>query len=298
MVTEFIKQILSDICLDERIKDGTFNIQDKTHLGILKEYVTEAVDGEFAHALLEHLIKVDEGNFPERQAYNKDGILVTFPDPESKKAAIARGTHSENAPTGTQTTDTPSAPQEPDTSTTPATTPDEDESSSEASDDSDDESPDPESIFSDFEDPQAVVADKEAAMGDTLHVDVSADDIKLRDTGQEDEIGLKPGESRPTNKEVIHVYDALEAVKKSKLDDNVPDISFDSLVATGELHPTILFALKQKWEYDKSGRWFDETNKFRAVTDRRGQLDPASVEDKDEMLLWLDDYLKRRRGAD
>jgi hypothetical protein len=39
-----------------------------------------------------------EGKFPERQAYNKDGILVTFPTPKHKANAISRGTHFEKNP--------------------------------------------------------------------------------------------------------------------------------------------------------------------------------------------------------
>jgi outer membrane biosynthesis protein TonB len=39
-----------------------------------------------------------EGKFPERQAYNANGILVTFPTPEYKQRAIKRGTHFEKNP--------------------------------------------------------------------------------------------------------------------------------------------------------------------------------------------------------
>ena len=37
--------------------------------------------------------------YPERQAYNAKGILVTFPTPEYKADAIKRGTHFEEDPT-------------------------------------------------------------------------------------------------------------------------------------------------------------------------------------------------------
>ena len=40
-----------------------------------------------------------EGKYPERQAYNAKGILVTFPTPEYKADAIKRGTHFEEDPT-------------------------------------------------------------------------------------------------------------------------------------------------------------------------------------------------------
>lgn len=40
----------------------------------------------------------EKGKHPERQAYNKNGILVTFPTPEYKARAISRGTHFEKDP--------------------------------------------------------------------------------------------------------------------------------------------------------------------------------------------------------
>jgi hypothetical protein len=43
--------------------------------------------------------KMLEGKYPERQAYNKDGLLVTFPTPQHKTKAISRGTHFEQDPT-------------------------------------------------------------------------------------------------------------------------------------------------------------------------------------------------------
>jgi len=42
--------------------------------------------------------KMVEGKYPERQAYNKDGLLVTFPTPQHKARAIQRGTHFEQDP--------------------------------------------------------------------------------------------------------------------------------------------------------------------------------------------------------
>jgi hypothetical protein len=42
---------------------------------------------------------LEKGKFPERQAYNRNGILVTFPTPEYKKEAIKAGTHFEDDPT-------------------------------------------------------------------------------------------------------------------------------------------------------------------------------------------------------
>lgn len=40
----------------------------------------------------------EKGKYPQRQAYNKNGLLVTFPTPEYKARAIAKGTHFEKNP--------------------------------------------------------------------------------------------------------------------------------------------------------------------------------------------------------
>ena len=44
------------------------------------------------------LNKMLEGRYPDRQAYNANGILVTFPTPEYKQKAIERGSHFEQNP--------------------------------------------------------------------------------------------------------------------------------------------------------------------------------------------------------
>jgi hypothetical protein len=40
----------------------------------------------------------EKGKHPERQAYNKNGLLVTFPTPDYKARAISKGTHFEKNP--------------------------------------------------------------------------------------------------------------------------------------------------------------------------------------------------------
>jgi hypothetical protein len=61
----------------------------------------------------------EKGKHPERQAYNKKGILVTFPTPEYKQRAIAAGTHFEKNPVSAQSNlfgggqQAPSQPQTP-----------------------------------------------------------------------------------------------------------------------------------------------------------------------------------------
>jgi hypothetical protein len=285
-VTQFIQEVLDEVCLDDRISNGMFDVQSINHLGILKEYATQMVDEEFAGALVDQIAPVEEGNFPERQAFNDDGILVTFPDEESKAAAISRGSHHETAPSGTQEPDAPDdSPDDSASTTSPSNASDGSDTGTDTGEDAEDTDK-VEDLFIDFESPEDAIASREA--GGVLDMMFGAEDIILRH-GQDDD--------RPVEKEIVHVYDILDKVRESLLSDSIPDLSFDALVEAGDLHPTILFALKQKWEYDRGGNWYDETQKLRATTDRRGQLDPAKSKDRAEMLVWLDDYLKRSKAS-
>jgi hypothetical protein len=97
MKRSLVEKILNDVALDPRIKDGIFSIEENTHMDVLREYlVTKGIDESSA---LEYTNSVLEGKYPERQAYNQKGILVTFPTPEYKNRAIERGTHFEKDPT-------------------------------------------------------------------------------------------------------------------------------------------------------------------------------------------------------
>lgn len=95
-----IETILNDVCLDKRVKDGCFKIENPDHMDALREYlVKRGMDEVMAK---EYCNKVVEGKYPERQAYNQNGILVTFPTPEYKARAIKKGTHFEQDPTAGQ----------------------------------------------------------------------------------------------------------------------------------------------------------------------------------------------------
>lgn len=96
-MSNLIDQILLEVCLDPKIHDGIFKLNDNDHMDTLREYLvnkwglTKENAIQFSNQML-------EGRFPERQAYNADGILVTFPTPKHKAKAIARGTHFEKNP--------------------------------------------------------------------------------------------------------------------------------------------------------------------------------------------------------
>lgn len=92
-----VTELLNEICLDRRINDGIFDMFNNQHMDVLREKLVEM--GLPENEVVEIANAVIEGKYPERQAYNANGILVTFPNPEYKQRAIRRGTHFEEDPT-------------------------------------------------------------------------------------------------------------------------------------------------------------------------------------------------------
>lgn len=84
--------IINDVCCDSRIKDGVLRLEIPEHVFVLQEYLEKA--GFSIETVVNKTAKLFEtGRFPERQAYNKDGILVTFPSKEYRDRAVDKGTH-------------------------------------------------------------------------------------------------------------------------------------------------------------------------------------------------------------
>jgi hypothetical protein len=91
-----IDKIFSDVCLDERVSGGIFKMEEETHMDALRaRLIQRGLTNEESVQITNRML---EGRFPERQAYNKDGVLVTFPTPQHKQRAIQRGTHMEKSP--------------------------------------------------------------------------------------------------------------------------------------------------------------------------------------------------------
>ena len=81
---------------DNSIESGIFDISKQEHIEILRGHLLESnIDSKTVN---QYLNKMLEGRYPDRQAYNSNGILVTFPTPEYKQKAIERGSHFEQNP--------------------------------------------------------------------------------------------------------------------------------------------------------------------------------------------------------
>jgi hypothetical protein len=111
-MANIVDRVFAEVCLDERIKDGIFRLEEEEHMNALRDYfLKRGITQEAAVAVTNRMV---EGRFPERQAYNKDGILVTFPTPQHKAKAIARGTHFEKNPAPQNSTPPKEEPKRPD----------------------------------------------------------------------------------------------------------------------------------------------------------------------------------------
>lgn len=97
MNNRLLEKIINDVSLDERVSNGIFSIENDLHMEALRDYfVKKGIDEDSVRQFSNRVV---EGKYPERQAYNAKGILVTFPTPEYKQEAIKRGTHFEKDPT-------------------------------------------------------------------------------------------------------------------------------------------------------------------------------------------------------
>ena len=96
------KSLVNEIGCDSRIKNGSLDLKNEEHVFVLQEYLEKA--GYDINEIVEKTARLFEaGRFPERQAYNKDGILVTFPNKQYRDRAVNKGTHFVENPKKAQT---------------------------------------------------------------------------------------------------------------------------------------------------------------------------------------------------
>lgn len=86
-MSNVLDSVFAEVCLDERISDGIFRMDETEHMNALRDYfVKRGIAKEAAIHITNRMV---EGRFPDRQAYRKeDGILVTWPSPKHKQKAM------------------------------------------------------------------------------------------------------------------------------------------------------------------------------------------------------------------
>lgn len=96
MTSRILDRVFNEVCLDPRVSDGIFKMDEAPHMDALRDYFIRK--GITKEAAIHVTNRMTEGKFPEKQAYNREGVLCTFPTPQHKARAIARGTHFEKNP--------------------------------------------------------------------------------------------------------------------------------------------------------------------------------------------------------
>ena len=98
-ISKLIEELVTECECDGRIESGVFDVYNAEHLVVLSEHM---VGNGISESIVEDVIEslaIGEGKYPERQAYNKEGWLVTFPSKEYRDAAIKKKTHYSSDPT-------------------------------------------------------------------------------------------------------------------------------------------------------------------------------------------------------
>lgn len=87
--SQVIDRILSDVCLDERVKDGIFRLDENDHIDALRDYLIK--NGLTLEESISITNQMVEAKYPHRQAKRtEDGIIVTWATPEKMAAAIKK----------------------------------------------------------------------------------------------------------------------------------------------------------------------------------------------------------------
>lgn len=87
-MSNIVDRVFAEVCLDERITDGVFRMDEEEHMNALRDYfIKKGITKEAAIHVTNRMI---EGKYPDRQAWRtEDGILVTWPSPKHKAKAMA-----------------------------------------------------------------------------------------------------------------------------------------------------------------------------------------------------------------
>jgi len=95
----FLQSVLLEAAIDHRVPSGVLDINDDAHRMVIAEKLLDrGIDPTVVLEVVNKLALKD-GKYPDRQAYNKEGWLVTFPTPEHRAAAIKKKTHFASDPT-------------------------------------------------------------------------------------------------------------------------------------------------------------------------------------------------------
>jgi len=95
----FLQSVLLEAAIDQRIPSGVLDIGNDDHRMVIAEKLLDRNIDPVVVSEVVNKMTLKDGKYPDRQAFNKEGWLVTFPTPEHRAAAIKKKTHFVSDPT-------------------------------------------------------------------------------------------------------------------------------------------------------------------------------------------------------
>jgi hypothetical protein len=283
--SKLIDKILHESSLDSRIETGIFDIHNYDHMEIMAEHMAEAgVDKKIIAEVINELV-MDEGKYPERQAFNKEGWLVTFPSKQYRDVALKKGTHSIADPThgkggmnlyykkkGKQQRQTQQDPTQTDTQQSPVPQ----EPAPPVS------PPQPSDDFSGDDDDE------------NAHAQDRADSIAARAAAEEMWAANAAKKSGAKNTDAATPQSALPAAGAPAATQApaagqapAPVAPPPAPVAPDYAKPSKQFAMEKGWKATPYGEWRDKQGNTKAVTGVSGEVVPLENVYRDELKLFV-----------
>ena len=279
-ILEAVNGSILDICVHPLVEDGTFDVQNTEHMFLLMESLIEK---NFDDTTVSEVVKAlrHEGKHPERQAYNKEGWLVTFPSKEYRDAALKKGTHAIADPThgkggmnlyykkkGKQKRETQQATSQTDPNAIEKQAP---SGGSQAST--------PDSTSSDL----PAATQRTPAGGSTPEKTASAPSANAEPSSEAPATAQSelPSATEPSNKGAAAPMGTATAAPVPQAEPTAP-------VAQPKVDITIQFAKSKNWSSTPYGEWRDSTGSVVAVVSLSGEVAPIKSNDRDELKLFAE----------
>jgi hypothetical protein len=304
MKNKIINFLIRECSIDPRVKNGMFNPFVQEHMEVLKEFLMVK---EFEYETIKEFTnKIIEGRFPERQAYNKEGFLVTFPTPDYKAKALTSGDYYNYDPTHgkggmhlvkkaspdkirstSDIQDTPIEIKPPENIESPVATPPRKS-----------ETP---PIQVDIKPPRTQEPQ------DTAHTQRKIEPPKTKpDVTQQ--IDIPPPASAETERSLPDIANTKDTAapeqpqassqKKSEpveyMTSTPEGTPLDLTDFSAYKDPSLEWAHNQKWEKRDNGNYYDANGNLRAVVGLDGAAVPATENDRASLRQWIDRKRKER----
>ena len=299
MKSEIIDYLITECSLDHRVTDGMFNPLLQEHMNVLIDKLL--IMGVLYEDVKKFVNKIAEGKYPERQAYNKEGFLVTFPTPDYKSQALSSGDYfnydptsgkggmhlvRKAEPTAMEPTGTVQEPKPAEQPISPDTTapakPGQQQNSTDTST-STEKSPIKTSPEITNKPAAAPAKQLKPVTGDISSEPTTPEPVKATE---------QPNiQSKPSDIQQISKKEKTPVSYGTGEPDGEP---LDLTNFSAYKDPSLEWAHNQKWEKRDNGNYYDNNGVLRAVIGIDGSAVPATEQDRASIRQWLDKKRQER----